>query len=204
MNKFIAFLIVLIILVVGKPVHLHAQTTDSVRPIGTPVDTQNMFAPVRDTSTRTVAQPAPVSYYPRPVKKHDASDKKKKEHKSLLYRIHMIGYKKREKRRYIEHGHHEFYLRSKHEQKRISRHHLNPYKPTKSDKKMVAKIKKDLEKAKDKKQEAKEATTQAAPEPQKPADATPQPIPEPAKPIIDTLKPKEPEAPKADTVKQKM
>ncbi len=202
MKRFIAFLFAIVMLTIGKPMFLYAQEHDTTMPAvpmpdttkaATPAtaDTGNKVSPVKP-AIQTSVKTGEIT--DRIQNKEKAAPKK---HWNLLYRIHMIGHKKRERRAYINQGHHEFYLRTRRDQKRISRHHLNPYKPTKSSKKMQKKIQHAFNK-KDKATNKREKDNEAPP-----AEETPKAKDESGK-QEETEKPKEnKDAPKSDNDKPK-
>ena len=210
MKRFIAFLFAIVMLTIGKPMFSYAQEHDTTMPAVPMPDTAKAAIPASaDTGNKVnPAKPAIQTSVKSGEITDQIQNKEKaapKKHWNLLYRIHMIGHKKRERRAYINQGHHEFYLRTKRDRKRISRHHLNPYKPTKSSKKMQKKIQHSLNK-RDKDNNKRQKDNEAAP-----AEETPKTKEENGK-QEDTEKPKETkdmpksesDKPKEDTTKPKL
>ena len=213
MKRFIAFLFAIVMLTIGKPMQSFAQEQDTAKPALPVSDTSKAMPAMPDTArtgtqpvtdtTKTKTKSANVSADQSAEISDRISNKEKKaakKHWGLLYRIHMIGHKRRERKAYINQGHHEFYLRTKRDRKRISRHHLNPTKPTKSSKKMQRKIQKAFNKSdKDRKQHMKDAEEPA------PKEENGKQEPESEKPKENKDVPKnDTEKPKDDTTSHKL
>ncbi len=212
MKRFVAFLFAIAMLTIGTSTMSRAQESDTTKPAIPMPDTA--IVPTQSvTDTTTKKGPDKIVVQP-PSQSSEITDriqnkekKVKKEKWNLLYRIHMIGHKKREHRAYINQGHHEFYLRTKKDQRRISRHHLNPYKPTKSSKKMQKQIQKSVNKRNDASQKRKKDEAEPLPQTEVPKtkDENVKQEPEPEKTKENRDLPKsEGESPKQDTLKPKL
>jgi hypothetical protein len=199
MTKAAAVLIAIFLLLLGNPIVSFSQQQDTIKsepalmPMGSPqkeaIKPQVAVTPAIEKTAKK-EQPTP--------KKHN----NKKEKKSLMHRLRMIGHKKRERAKWHNEGHHELYTKSPREQKRITRHHLSPNKIVKTDKKMMARAmnagKKDNKKSKGESAGSKEevATSIDEAKPQDKGKTKEEGVPK------EEAKQKEDEKPKQETPKE--
>ena len=114
MKRFIAFLFAFVMLTIGNPMQSFSQQQDTTKPAVPASDTARPAVPGQDTAGlhtgitdsagagKTIKDSTGAASGADATKAESAKPKKDKKRWNIVDRIHMIGYKKREKRRYIQ------------------------------------------------------------------------------------------------------